>query len=50
MHMIFNPTEFGHITVAMQQRERLRFSRQLLYLPKTWQPVPTLEAPYGDRA
>jgi hypothetical protein len=30
--------------IAMQWRLRLRFSRRLLYLSKTWQPVPTPEA------
>jgi hypothetical protein len=50
MHMIFNQTEFGHIAIAMQWGLRLRFSRRLLYLPKTRQPVLTPEAPYGDSA
>ena len=45
MHMIFNQTEFGHIAIAIQWRFRLRFSRRLLYLAKTRQPVPTPEAP-----
>jgi hypothetical protein len=48
MHMIFNQTEFGHIAIAMQWP--LRFSRRLLYLPKTRQPIPTLRLPYGDCA
>jgi hypothetical protein len=30
--------------IATQWRLRLRFSRRLLYLSKTWQPVPTPEA------
>jgi len=42
--MIFNQTEFGHIAIATQWRLRLRFSRRLIYLSKTWQPVPTPEA------